>query len=156
MTVARGISPRRFLLANAVILSLVGACLVQIAIGGDFWPLSGYRMFSTADADSVYSRIELIGVPRGESEEILLLADHRVLRPFDRSRLRSALERMRAAEDSEARLARAARDILRRYHAAGEAPLAELRIEEIQWRTDRRGKVEVLRRERLATAVARE
>jgi hypothetical protein len=158
MAPPRVISGPRFLLANTAILSLVGAFLVQIAMGGDFWPFSGYRMYSTSDAGPRYSRIELVGIVRGENREVFLLADQRAVAPFDRSRLRSALERMRSADDSEARLERAARDILLRYPAAQReaVPLSELHIEEIEWQIDRLGGARVLRRERLATAIAGE
>ena len=141
-TPALGMSKRRLMFANAVIIFLIANSLFDIAADRQHWPFSNYPMYSWVQRDYSLSAPQLFGVRKGRPhDEIPLRGDY--IRPFDNSRLRWAFERLMSEEDPEMRqevLDEALRDCLARYERARLArrhngpPLQGVRLYRLRWR----------------------
>lgn len=143
-----GMSKRRLLFVNGVIIFLIVNSLLDIAIGKQHWPFSNYPMFARAEAgtlnDYTFSQLKLYGVTQGVRPREIPLRG-RYIQPFDEGRLRAAFDRMNSRADPEERqrlLNGALRDFLRRYEKLRQAgrldgpPLQGIRLYELHWRLD--------------------
>jgi phage shock protein A len=141
-TPALGMSKRRLLFVNAVIIFLAANSLFDIATDRQHWPFSNYPMYSWVQRDYLLSAPQLFGVRKGEpNDEMPLRGDY--IRPFDNSRLRWSFDRLMSEDDPEKRqemLNEALRDCLTRYEKARLAgdhdgpPLQGIRLYRLQWR----------------------
>jgi hypothetical protein len=127
---------KRYLVANAVIFTIVGGSLFDIVRDEEHWPFSQYPMFNRVTDDRTLTRLRLYGVtPAGEEFALIRYAD---VFPFDQSRLSKALGSVRARGD-RSQLDAAVADCLERYErqrvsgANDRPPLAALRLYEVKW-----------------------
>ena len=133
---------RRYLLANALILFIVGASFYDIAADEEHWPFSQYPMFNRVTSSRELTWLRLYGVTH-EGQEFALLRYADVM-PFDQSRLSKALGTIRSRPDSDTQLHAALANCLERYErqrARGwheGPPLAALRLYEVHWVLDAR------------------
>jgi hypothetical protein len=141
--------PRR-LLANAILLAILGGQAVAVVAERELWPFSPYPMFSKPLGPTV-ARFRLHGVLEDGAE--LPLRHRSAFHPFRAAQLEGALDRM-----DRGQLAVAVRDLYARYEArrAGGLhdgpPLAALRLYRLVWRTAAPPDGEPLARELLAEA----
>jgi hypothetical protein len=101
------VTPRRRLLANAVILAILGGQAAAIVTGRELWPFSPYAMYSNLRRGPTISRLWVVGVSEGGAETPLHGA---MLHPFRFSQLEAGLGRL----DGEVRR-EGLSDLLRRY-----------------------------------------
>jgi hypothetical protein len=127
---------KRYLAANAVIVSIVGASLFDIIRDEEHWPFSQYPMFNRVTADRTLTRLRLYGVTHtGEEFALIRYAD---VFPFDQSRLSKALGSIRSRGE-QAHLDAAVANCLERYERQRLAgwhhgpPLAVLRLYVVKW-----------------------
>jgi hypothetical protein len=131
---------RRYLLANAIILFIVGASFCDIVLDEEHWPFSQYPMFNQVTTSRELTRLRLYGVTQ-EGQEFALLRYADVF-PFDQSRLSKALGSIRSRPDADVQLHAALANCLERYErqrARGwhEGPaLTRLRLYEVHWVLD--------------------
>jgi hypothetical protein len=97
----------------AVVATIVGGHLVDIATGVEHWPFSPYPMYSRAQSDWAPVMAEIVGV-RLDGEELAVKRPE-LLAPFDQARLLGALARLGTRPDGTALVRTALVDCLSRY-----------------------------------------
>jgi len=111
---------------SALIATIVGGHLVDIASGLEHWPFSPYPMYSRAQRDWAPVMAEIVGIRRDGGE--LALKEPELLAPFDQARLLGALAQLGMRPDGMALVRKALVDCLARYergrrHGAHDGPL---------------------------------
>jgi hypothetical protein len=132
---------RRYALANAIILVIVGASIYDIARDEEHWPFSQYPMFNRVTTSRELKWLRLYGVTEGK-EEIPLLRYADVF-PFDQSRLSKGFGSIRSQGDSASIHAALANCLVRyerlRQRGWHDGPqLRGLRLYEVRWKLDPR------------------
>ncbi len=133
---ATGMSPARFAMVSLLTLAILAGSAFDVIRNREHWPFSPYPMFSKVDDSRGYRTLRLYGVARDGGE--LPLTDFAYLEPFDRCRLVSALETLRA----EQRLPAALADVYARYERRrtagrhGGPPLSAVRLYQLRWALD--------------------
>jgi hypothetical protein len=135
-------STRRLLLVHSVLALLVGGSLYALVTGREYWPFSPYAMYSEAERARSLSRLWLFGVSASAPHEEISLHASKYIRPFYKSRLIPALERIARDPRRETGLREALQDCLRRYEKLRLAgrhegpPLRGVRLYRMQWELD--------------------
>ena len=125
----------RRLLVQGAILAVVGGSVACIVLDVELWPLSNYPMYSQLQG----RRFEILA-PIGITAAGERRLETRGWFPLDATRLRTALERMRAQPDGRTRLARALAWIARRHERArregriDDPPLVAVALDRVRWR----------------------
>jgi hypothetical protein len=135
-------SKRRYLLANAVILSIVAASFYDIIRDEEHWPFSQYPMFNRVTTSRELKWLRLYGVtPDGKEFALIRYSD---VFPFDQSRLSKALGSIATRPGAAAQLHAALANCLERHERQrqmgwNDGPaLSRLRLYEVRWRLDPR------------------
>ena len=157
----RGMSRVRVRVVNSALAVLIAGSLIDIATGREHWPFSPYAMFADHATSRTVSKLILMGVTRDEHREVPL-RHLSFIRPFDRSRLMTALERMSRGQRSSDLLNEALHDCLRRYERRGREgrhsgpPLEAVRLYLFEWEVDaRRSSLDRPTRRRLVAEASR-
>lgn len=98
---------------GAVVATIVGGHLVDIASGVEHWPFSPYPMYSRAQSDWASVMPEIVGVRPDGSEFAMKRPE--LLAPFDQARLLGAFSRMGMRPNGAALVRTALLDCLARY-----------------------------------------
>jgi len=131
----------RLLTIHAFLGFLLVGSLIDIVFDREHWPFSQYGMYSETATSNSLDTLRLFGVPRDGSAEIALY-DYRYIRPFDKSRMRWALESMVESGKGSGRAREAVADCLRRYEDLRKAgrhdgpPLRAMRLYRLHWTLD--------------------
>lgn len=128
-------TPRRRLLANAIVLAILGGQALAIVLDRELWPFSPYPMYSELRRGPTVSRLWLYGLSVDGAEAPL--KERAAFHPFRLAQLEGALARL-----DEPRLREALQDLLARYEAgrrdgrhAGRE-LSALRLYRMTWNVD--------------------
>ena len=144
-------SKRRILLVHAVVTLLIAGSLYDIVMDRETWPFSQYPMYSELHGSGL-AQLQLFGVAQEEPHQEIPLNDpsyiepvSEYLRPFDRSRIRWALNWILVKNGNYQRqqtLDDALLDCLKRYETLRRAgrhdgpALEGVRLYRLQWRLD--------------------
>lgn len=127
------------MLANAVLLILIGGSTFDIVSGAEHWPFSPYNMYSGGWKSREFSRYRLFGTT-GTGQEIELIGDGQI-HPFDQCRLAESLGRaIKRSAHTPTVLNDALMDCLDRYEANKAAglhsgpDLSGVRLYKLTWR----------------------
>jgi hypothetical protein len=132
----------RALSVHVLLAILVGGSAYDMLTGREHWPFSPYAMFSTVEREPVLTMLRVMGVTREAVPREIPLLDSRVIRPFDQSRLTTALERTYNNPVRRPLTPELLRDCLGRYEslrASGEfdgPSLQAVRLYEMTWTLD--------------------
>jgi len=127
-------------IVNVVLGALIVGSAYDIAADQEHWPFSQYPMFSGVWRSPTFAWLRLFGVTVDGRE--FPLDANRFVDPFDQSRLPKALRRILDGPDGQARVRTALADCLTRYEELRRqkrhegAPLAALRLYELEWTID--------------------
>ncbi|HZT77138.1 MAG TPA: hypothetical protein VFA27_10800 [Vicinamibacterales bacterium] len=130
----------RFVLAHALIATVVGGSLYDIAARMEHWPFSNYPMFAEIHRTDLLRWPRIYGVTRDGTE--LPIVSYRELWPLDQSRLPIGLRAIYNEPGSSARIHEALRDVLQRYEQRREAgehsgpALVGLRLYLVTWEVE--------------------
>jgi hypothetical protein len=133
------IGRRGLLFVHGVILFCVGSSLYVIATDQEYWPFSPYPMYSGLQRGD-YKRMQAFGVT--ENGEVALIPETRYLRPFDYTRLPTALKRLHRHPNGLELIDNALQDCFDRYEAGRRARVHDglslhgIRLYELSWQLD--------------------
>ena len=139
-----GISKRRILLVNVVVLLLISGHLVDIVTNKEHWPFSQYKLFTNVETERSLTRMQLYGVTQESSYEFPLRSADNI---FDSSTVIDPLwstyykQRLKP-EERQAKLNDRLLDSLSAYEKqrlAGDLngpPLQGVRLYEATWSLD--------------------
>jgi hypothetical protein len=128
----------QLIVANCVVLALVGTQVVDIGLQREDWPFSNYPMYSGEQTDQL-RWIRLYGVAQGRE---FPLTPERQLRPFDSVGVHHSLGQLLAREDHAASTRRALQNLQELYERgrrAGEHDgprIQALRLYRVIWRIE--------------------
>jgi hypothetical protein len=128
--------PFRYVLANAVVLAIIGGSFYDIIRDEEHWPFSQYPMFNRVTSSRELKWLRLYGVTQ-QGDEVALIRYAHVF-PFDQSRLSKALGSIRSRNDDEA-IQTALSNCLDRYERLRQRgwhdgpQLSRLRLYEVRW-----------------------
>jgi hypothetical protein len=142
---ALGMTTRRALLANAVIVLLVIGSLFTIVFDKEYWPFSQYPMYSELHQKDELSRLQLYGVTKEEPHDEIPMRDE-YLSPLSPSRVLTAFRRLNSTGNSTEKrqesVNRALLDSLEFYEKRRQAEwhdgpaLQGIRLYEVRWQLD--------------------
>jgi hypothetical protein len=105
----------------------------------ELWPFSPYPMYAWVERDRTVTRLQLYGIYGGDAPREFALAALRYLRPFDDTRLITALLRLRRRPDDPGELRDALDYCLQRYDELRRLgrhdgpPLVALQLRLLEW-----------------------
>jgi glucosyl-dolichyl phosphate glucuronosyltransferase len=137
-------SPRRVVLAAALVTATAFGSLYDIATDQEHWPFSPYAMFSYVEDQPTLRVLRLFGVTGDASLAEFPLLDSRFIQPFDQCRLATALAGTYYNVARRPSITLMLRDVLERYERLRLAgfhdgpPLQAIRLYELEWTLDPR------------------
>jgi glycosyltransferase involved in cell wall biosynthesis len=135
-------SPRRLVLAAALVAATACGSLYDIATDREHWPFSPYAMFSFVERRPTLRALRLFGVTGDAALPEIPLLDSRFIQPFDQCRLTTALAGTYYNVARRPLITLMLRDVLERYERLRLAgvhdgpPLQAVRLYELDWTLD--------------------
>jgi GT2 family glycosyltransferase len=135
-------SPRRLLLAAALVTATALGSLYDIVTDQEHWPFSPYAMFSYVERQPTLRVLRLFGVTGDAASDEFPLLDGRFIQPFDQCRLATALAGTYYNAARRPLITPMLRDVLERYERLRLAgvhegpPLQAIRLYELDWTLD--------------------
>lgn len=130
---------RRLWIVNMLLLGITAGSLIDIVSGREHWPFSPYAMYSRLELDRTARKIMVFGVPEDLTQDPFPLQARQFIRPFERTRLNTAMSLLYRSSQGERNIRLAAKDIWRRYSSLRRTKLnagprlKEVRVYEVWW-----------------------